>query len=285
MKPTHTSQSRTSPRISERIQDHYLIEKELANRLRNADALQRRSLYISLYNELFQKVSDHPQLLRKQSPAQFAAQLELQANRLQPFLTPTSRFIEIGCGDGRLSRHIARQVKQVFACDVSHTISQTPEPMPANLQNLQIDGVTLPLPDKSIDVVYSNQLMEHLHPEDVEEQLQHIVRVLVPGGVYLCVTPNRLSGPHDISQGFDEIATGFHLKEYTIGELEPLLRQVGFSQFRLQVEFRAHAALWPVWAGLTLEWILEQLPFSRRRRLANSFPFRNLLGIRMVAIK
>ena len=75
--------------------------------------------------------------------------------------------------------------------------------------------------------------MEHLHPDDAFEQLENIYRALTPGGVYICVTPNRLSGPHDISSLYDEVATGFHLKEYSISELHSLFRRVGFSRIRV----------------------------------------------------
>lgn len=61
--------------------------------------------------------------------------------------------------------------------------------------------------------------MEHLHPDDAYEQLQEIYNALIPGGIYICITPNRLSGPHDVSQYFDSIATGFHPKEYTTVEM------------------------------------------------------------------
>ena len=42
-------------------------------------------------------------------------------------------------------------------------------------------------------------------------------------GVYICITPNRVSGPHDVSRGFDEVATGFHMHEYTGREIRPLV--------------------------------------------------------------
>ena len=40
-------------------------------------------------------------------------------------------------------------------------------------------------------------------PEDAVEQLRHLHAALAPGGVYLCITPSRLTGPHDISYLFD----------------------------------------------------------------------------------
>ena len=76
--------------------------------------------------------------------------------------------------------------------------------------------------------------MEHLHPDDAVDQLKNIYNALVNGGKYICITPNRLTGPHDISKYFDNVATGFHLKEYTVTELSGLFREVGFSDCSFQ---------------------------------------------------
>ena len=53
-----------------------------------------------------------------------------------------------------------------------------------------------------------------MHLADAEAQLREMQRVLSPGGAYWCRTPNRVTGPHDISCFFDQVATGFHLLEY-----------------------------------------------------------------------
>ena len=105
-------------------------------------------------------------------------------------------------------------MRQVYALDVSAEITSRVS-LPSNFKLILSDGTSVPLPPESVDVAYSNQLMEHLHPDDALEQLQGIWRALRPGGVYICLTPNRVNGPHDISQYFDSVATGFHLKEYT----------------------------------------------------------------------
>jgi hypothetical protein len=55
--------------------------------------------------------------------------------------------------------------------------------------------------------------------------------VLRQNGTYLCVTPSRLNGPHDISKYFDDEATGLHIKEYTNAELQALFLAAEF--FRL----------------------------------------------------
>src|SRR6478672_7533005 len=49
-------------RPAERLRQHYEIEKELGARLRNAGKQERTRLYQTVYDELFQRVWDHPQV-------------------------------------------------------------------------------------------------------------------------------------------------------------------------------------------------------------------------------
>ena len=71
--------------------------------------------------------------------------------------------------------------------------------------------------------------MEHLHPDDAIVQLTNIKNALTNGGKYICITPNRINGPHDISRYFDKEASGFHLKEYTFTDLNKIFKNIGFS--------------------------------------------------------
>ena len=52
------------------IEYHYRVELELAGRLRNAPRAERLGLYGPLYDELFRRVPNHPQLTRKVSEAE-----------------------------------------------------------------------------------------------------------------------------------------------------------------------------------------------------------------------
>ena len=134
------------------------------------------------------------------------------------------RVLEIGAGDCALSLALAAHARQVYAVEVSREIAHT-EDAPENFELLITDGRSIPVEPNSVDVAYSNQLMEHLHPDDALEQLNGILSALRPGGKYICFTPNRLLGPSDISQYFeDEVASGFHLREYSNRELRDLFK-------------------------------------------------------------
>ena len=56
---------------------------------------------------------------------------------------------------------------------------------------VQGDICYLPFIDESFDLITANMVMEHVH--DPERVLNEVQRVLAPGGVFLCHTPNRSS--------------------------------------------------------------------------------------------
>lgn len=271
---------RPEPRTGERLRAHYEIERELADRLRNASREERAGLYREVYDELFRRVPDHPQLTKRGDPAaRVAAQVEL----LTPLISTETRFLELGAGDCALSLALAPRVRHVWALDVSQEI--VPDALPhENFELVLSDGQSVPVPPGSVDLAYSNQLMEHLHPDDAIAQLTAIARALAPGGRYLCVTPHRFTGPHDISKFFDLTATGFHLKEYTVGQLERLMRSAGFHEVRVVIHSRGRSRIVPARLTTALEALLAALPPRARRRIARS-PLRILLGIKVIAKK
>jgi hypothetical protein len=126
--------------------------------------------------------------------------------------------------------------------------------------------------------------MEHLHPDDALEQLEGVWRALRPGGVYICITPNRLNGPHDISEHFDAVATGFHLKEYTVAELSRLFRKVGFRKVQTLLGRGGVCLPAPIAPVAVGEAILGLLPPGPRRALGRTVG-RAFLGIRLLGTK
>lgn len=136
-----------------------------------------------------------------------------------------------------------------------------------------------------LNLVYSNQLMEHVHPDDAILQLRNVYRALTARGAYICVPPNRLSGPHDISKYFDEVATGFHLKEYTNTELSRIFKDVGFSKLFVLVGGGGFSLRFPMLPIRWLEALLAGLPRRLRLAVSSRLPIRPLLGIRLLAIK
>ena len=159
------------------------------------------------------------------------------------------------------------------------------EGMHPRVEAVLSDGCSVPVPAATVTVAYSFQVMEHIHADDALEQLRNLFAALAPGGSYFCVTPNRLNGPHDVSKFFDLEARGFHLKEYTITELDALFREVGFRKVEARVRFgRSHLRL-PLGLLKGFERILSALPVAWRRRVGRWPLIRNLLSAPLRALK
>jgi SAM-dependent methyltransferase len=273
-----------SGRTKKQLQEHYRIEKKLAQQLLNASTSERKILYPKLYDELLRRVPDHPMLARKDSQDQQKAIIQEQIGLISRLVISDSTYLEIGAGDCAVTLEVAKLVKHAYAVDVSKTItsgSVTPE----NFSLIISDGTSIPVPDESIDLAYSNQLMEHLHPDDALMQLRNIYKALAPGGKYLCITPSRLTGPHDISMYFDTEATGFHLREYTNIELLQLFRSTGFRQTFAFLRLKGHYLKCSTTPLRIVESLLGLLPSKYAQSLAKTKLIRPLVAIRLIAVK
>ena len=266
-------------RTLDQIREHYEIEKELAQRLRQSTPEQRATLYSEVYDELFSKVKHHPLVSCKRIGEERAIRVQQTVEFLQNyFLEPGSTFLEIGPGDCALAFKVAALAEQVYAVDVSEEI-MTREGCPENCVLVLSDGSDIPVKRESVDVAYSKDLLEHLHPDDAMDHLRNVYQALKPGGVYICRTPNALSGPHDVSRFFDSgHATGLHLKEYTTGEIASACKQIGFSRTQPYVYAKSTLLRLPLWPVVGLESVVNLLPRRICRAITGSLPTKRLLS-------
>jgi SAM-dependent methyltransferase len=268
-------------RTPEQLKKQYEIEKALASRLKNSNRYQRTVLYGKIYKELYSKF---PEVFRKTNLDNLSRDISIQLNILKPFINKKTTFLEIGSGDCKLSFEMAKYVKRVIAIDVSWEFA-TSEVRPLNFILIVSDGLSIDVQQGIVDVAFSNQLIEHLHPDDAAVELKNIYKALVPGGVYVCITPHRFSGPHDISKYFDEVASGLHLKEYTYSDLSSMFKEAGFSKIYALVGARGMYVPVPLKPLILLENLLDIMPKAIKRALSHTLILRLFLGIKVVARK
>lgn len=268
-------------RPPERLRAHFVLERDLARRLKSVSKAERAAIYTEVYNELFRSLPDHPQHSKRNQPS--GRDVRQPLAWLRPFLDRDSSFVEIGCGDAAASFALAEHTREVIGADVQQDLIDFSK-APSNFRFVKVvDGTTLPLPSASVDVVSSDQLLEHLHPEDAIAQLREVARILKPGGVYVCTTPSAATGPHDITMYFGYCATGLHLHEYTYRELQALFRAAGFTRLQPAVRMRGRQAIVPLWLLISIEWLFLRLPRSLRTRLAAARSVQSVFGINAIA--
>jgi SAM-dependent methyltransferase len=154
------------------------------------------------------------------------------------------------------------------------------------------DGVNLTdfARPSAYDAIVSNQVLEHLHPDDILQHLRGAHALLRPGGRYVLRTPHAFAGPHDIGRVFGlERPVGMHRHEYDYTELSACMREAGFAivmaPFALPQRIRRRIGGVGVWTStgylrylLWAERVLRRLSRARRKwvftRLPKLFLFR-----------
>lgn len=119
--------------------------------------------------------------------------------------------MDLGAGNGYLSRTVAGYVKKVIAVDISaemlrELVKKAGDEGIANIEALESDGCDVPVENASIDLVCANMYLHHI--EDPEQAVKEIGRVLKPKGkVFLADLKEHSNRDlkekmHDVWQGF-----------------------------------------------------------------------------------
>jgi hypothetical protein len=125
-----------------------------------------------------------------------------------PFLGRESVFLQAGGHDGQLIRAVAGHVRYVYGI-APPASAPAAAGLPANCDLLAADRASIPLADGRVSVAFSDMLLGSLGSDESVRHLREVVRVLVPGGVYVCRTPHHYAGPPGAGSSFRELAGRF----------------------------------------------------------------------------
>lgn len=134
--------------------------------------------------------------------------------------------LDAGAGEGYGAALLASSARRVVGLELDATVARHVGGRYPRVAVARADLQTLPLADRSVDVVVTLQVIEHL--ADQLGFLAECARVLRPGGRLHCATPNRLTfspgaGPRD------RPLNPFHTRELTGAELAGLVTGAGLD--------------------------------------------------------
>lgn len=265
----------------EMILEHWELEKRLTRELLDSDPENRWQVFDKCYSELYRQLAWLNEFVdaddSRNTTLRFARWLKVIGNSPQ-------RIYEIGSGKAELIFFLAQNGHTCKATEITRERGQDHTDDIPNLTWGVSDGIHLDQfePRDYYDVVLSNQVIEHLHPDDVVEHFKGVLAILSSDGRYIFCVPHRCAGPADISSvfGCDE-PSGMHLREYTYGELQHICYQAGYRKvtaiLSMPVKFEKIIGRQtkPVVSSLSLSYsqALESVllllpPSSLRRKLA-----------------
>jgi SAM-dependent methyltransferase len=136
---------------------------------------------------------------------------------------------DFGCGTGYGTCNLSEVARSIVGADISAEAIDAArrefldEKARAHLDYRVIEPIErapLPFEENTFDTVLSFQVIEHVH--DVDRYLREVRRVLRPGGVFVCATPDRRTRLFPRQLPFNR----FHLREWEPQAFEKLLDEV-----------------------------------------------------------
>ncbi len=98
------------------------------------------------------------------------------------------RVLDVGCGLGLYVHRFMELGAQAHGIEIDSERAHAALQVSPHIREGSAEE--LPYPDESFEVVFSNEVLEHV--EDDERAISEAVRVLVPGGHLILFVPNRL---------------------------------------------------------------------------------------------
>lgn len=107
--------------------------------------------------------------------------------------------LDFGCGVGRLSRALSEHFEKVIAVDISESMIKEARAQNRGFPNIEfihnvVPGLKL-IPSNTIDLIYSNIVLQHMPAERQLLFIGEFCRVLRPDGIAVFQTPSR----HDLT--------------------------------------------------------------------------------------
>ena len=153
---------------------------------------------------------------------------ELTAAFFTTWVDPAATVLDLGCGYGEFINHIAARRK--LAMDLN---PDAPQYLGREVEFLQQDCSTVwPLPDQTLDVIFSSNFFEHLPDKaHLKLTLQQAWRCLKPGGRLIAMGPNIKYLPGAYWDFID------HYLPLTEASLAEALENVGFIAEKIVPRF------------------------------------------------
>lgn len=218
-----------APLTEEMILAHWKLEQRLTRELLESTPENRWETFERCYTTLYGELE---WLNRLTGGTDTTPAAERYRHWAELIGTPPKSVYEIGSGKAAMIGYLAQLGHQCTATEVTRERGAKHAVEHPNLRWTQTDGVHLGNfePHNTHDFVLSDNVIEHMHPDDLISHLEGAREILKPGGQYLMAVPHRWFGPWDVSKVFKyEIASGMHLKEYTHRELRQAVHRAGFS--------------------------------------------------------
>ena len=192
-----------------------------------------------------------------------------------------STLLDVGCwdGSGTVERGRALGANRLLGVEVYEGPADQASERDIEVARIDLEAEPLPFPDRSVDVVVCNQVLEHL--KNIWLPMSEMHRVLRPGGHAILSVPNLGSLHNRVLLAFGRQPTsirvfGPHVRGYTLSEFSTLVERGG----AYEIERKRGVGFYPIpspwsrplsalWAGASHTFIVLARKTSDRAMLSD----------------
>lgn len=207
----------------------FRVEEEYHRKLLEEDDFDNRlKLYDEFYSKLLPIYGRDTSILKGKNPKE--KYVKLFAKELK-----NASIIDYGCGQGFMLQSIGELLPTKSLTGIDVFIPEDLKSHPS-INFIESNIITYKSGQKH-DIAFSDNVLEHLVPEDAKLHLSNIYHGLNLGGKLIIIMPNKLFSPWDVtrikdfSQSGKTGAKGGHVNESTHIEMVKTLKEAGFSNF------------------------------------------------------
>jgi len=145
------------------------------------------------------------------------------------------KILDLGCGEGEVARQVFLNkgesfVKAEWGLDNDREMVKKARESKAYKQVILAGAEKIPLKNGTVDLVFSNSVLEHI--KDIDKVLSEIKRVLKQGGLLIATMPSDQLGEYLgwgswYARWFNHKYHHYHL--YSLEKWQELLRRVGLK--------------------------------------------------------
>lgn len=125
---------------------------------------------------------------------------------------PGRRTLDVGCGEGRLTRHLKTLGHRVVGIDGSATLIEAARGADAEMELHVADAARLPFDDAAFDLVVSFMCLHDV--DDFEGAIREIGRVLEPGGTVCLAVVHPLNSAGRFEKNGRFVIRGSYLEAF-----------------------------------------------------------------------
>lgn len=102
-------------------------------------------------------------------------------------ICPETKVLDLCCGSGQTTRFLVQYSQEVIGLDASpRSLKRAQENVP-EAEYVEAWAEAMPFPENQFDLVHTSVALHEMTPEQLQQILQEVYRVLKPGGIFALV--------------------------------------------------------------------------------------------------